>query len=205
MSVWLEARAVTRAYGRKVVLRDVNFRASEGELWVVLGHNGSGKSTLLKILAGLLRPTSGHSELHVDGVGHKGPERRRQLGLVSPEISPYPELSGLENMDFAARLRSLPRDTETLEAALVEVGLKDATRKLVGSYSSGMKQRLKLALAIQHRPRLLLLDEPTALLDAEGRGRVAEIVRERLSKSIIFWATNEPGELPTERREIRLS
>ncbi len=187
------------------MVRDVAFRATTGELWAVLGPNGSGKSTLLKLLAGLLRPTSGESELCVEEVRMKGPERRSALGLVSPEFFPYAELSGLENLEFSARMRGTPRDPSVLQAFLARVGLASAARAPVGSYSSGMKQRLKLAIAIQHAPPLLLLDEPMALLDDEGRAVVREVVAEQLTRGLVLWSTNEPSELPAERNEIRLS
>ncbi len=201
---WLEARALTRVYGRRTVVRDVSFRVEAGELWCVLGPNGSGKSTLLKLLAGLLRPTSGESELSVNSVGMKGPERRRHLGLVSPEISPYEELHAVENMEFAARMRNLPRGAARHLDLLERVGLTDAAHRPVGGYSSGMRQRLKLAIAIQHEPALLILDEPMALLDEGGRSLVRAVVGEQLKRGVVLWATNDPSELPAERNEIRL-
>ena len=203
-AVRLEARELARTYGRRTVLKGVSFSAQAGQLWAVLGPNGSGKSTLLKVLAGLLRPSKGATELEVEGRRMPGPERRVALGLVSPEISTYEELTGLENLDFAARMRGEPREPERLQAALEAVGLGRAAHVPSGSYSSGMKQRLKLALAVQHRPALLLLDEPMALLDEEGRACVRQMVERQLVGGIVMWATNDPSELPRERHEIHL-
>jgi len=203
--VWLEARGLTRVLGRREVVRDLSFRAEAGQIWAVLGANGSGKSTLLKLLAGLLRPTRGVSELCADGASMVGPERRTALGLVSPEISPYEELSGLENLAFSAQMRGLPQNAANFQAALERVGIADAAHRAAGRYSSGMKQRLKLAMAIQHQPAVLLLDEPTALLDHVGREVVREVVREQVQRGLVMWATNEPSELPQGCREIRLS
>jgi len=202
--VWIEARHVGRAYGRREVLKDLNFRAESGELWAVLGPNGSGKSTLLKILSGLLRPTRGQTVLCVDGREMKGPERRVALGQVSPDISAYEELTGLENLEFCARLRGLPRDRNSLMEQLRAVGLEEAADRAAREYSSGMRQRLKLAMAVQHHPALLILDEPTALLDEEGRGRVHAVVSGHRAHGIVIWATNEPAELPADCRELRL-
>ena len=192
-------------YGRRTVIKDLSFRAESGELWAVLGPNGSGKSTLLRLLAGLLRPTAGESVLTTDGRAMRGPERRRALGLVSPEISPYEELTGLENLEFAARMRGLEHGRAALLEQLERVGLTEAADKAVRSYSSGMRHRLRLALAVQHRPALLLLDEPTAMLDEDGRGRVHEVVRAHRQHGMVFWATNDPAELPADIREVRLS
>jgi ABC-type multidrug transport system ATPase subunit len=202
--VHLEARGLTRLYGRRVVIREVSFEAGTGQLWAVLGPNGSGKSTLLKVLAGLLRPTRGTSELVVDGVRMPGPERRSALGLVSPENSAYEELTGLENLDFSARMRGDSHHQADLQAALEAVGLAHAAHMQAGRYSSGMKQRLKLAMAVQHRPALLILDEPMALLDEQGRARVREVVADQLTRGIVMWATNDPSELPGERHEIHV-
>lgn len=135
----------------------------------------------------------------------KGPERRRHLGLVSPDISPYEELDAVENMEFAARMRGLSDDSAGHMGLLERVGLAEAARRPVGGYSSGMRQRLKLAISIQHRPALLLLDEPMALLDEGGRALVRTVVSEQLERGLAFWATNDPSELPVERHELRLS
>jgi heme exporter protein A len=187
-----------------VVVKDVTFEAEAGQLWAVLGPNGSGKSTLLKVLAGLLRPTRGGSELIVDGVRMPGPERRTALGLVSPENAAYEELTGLENLDFAARMRGEPHAEGPLRLALDAVGLAHAADVQAGRYSSGMKQRLKLAMAVQHRPALLILDEPMALLDDAGRAAVRAVVADQLTRGIVMWATNDASELPAERREIHV-
>ncbi|MBI5836130.1 MAG: ABC transporter ATP-binding protein [Candidatus Eisenbacteria bacterium] len=182
----------------------MSFTAEAGQAWAVLGPNGSGKSTLLKVLAGLLRPSKGTSELILDGVRMPGPERRVALGLVSPEISSYEELTGLENLDFAARMRGAPHDEPHLLASLEAVGLEKAVHVQAGRYSSGMKQRLKLAMAILHRPALLILDEPMALLDDLGRAKVRSVVADQLTRGIVMWATNDPSELPADVREIRV-
>ena len=205
VGVWLEARGLTRVLGRREVVRDLSFRAESGQIWAVLGSNGSGKSTLLKLLAGLLRPTRGESELGVGNRSMKGPDRRVALGLVSPEISPYEELTGIENLEFTARMRGLDLGTKDFQAALDRLGIGAAAKRASGRYSSGMKQRLKLAMAVQHAPAVLLLDEPTALLDHEGRAMVREVVEEQLRRGLVMWATNEPSELPQGCHEIRLS
>jgi heme exporter protein A len=202
--VQLVASGLTRFYGRRAVVKEVSFEAGSGQLWAILGANGSGKSTLLKVLAGLLRPTRGSSELIVDGARMPGPERRAALGLVSPENAAYEELTGLENLDFSARMRGESHAGQDLQAALGAVGLTHAAQVQAGRYSSGMKQRLKLAMAVQHRPALLILDEPMALLDEDGRARVRAVVAEQLTRGIVMWATNDPSELPGERHEIRL-
>jgi heme exporter protein A len=203
--LWLEARNLTRVYARRAVIQNVSFRSGQGELWAVLGPNGSGKSTLLRLLAGLLRPTSGESEVRCAAGAFKGPDRRSVVGLVSPEISTYEELDGLENLEFAASLRGLPCEPAVLRESLESVGLGLAARQRTGSYSSGMKQRLKLALAVQHSPAVLLLDEPMALLDEGGRGLVRELVGRQLRHGLVIWATNDVSELPAERHEIQLA
>lgn len=172
-------RGLTMAFGRRLLFTHVEAEVAPGRCLAVTGANGAGKSTLLRIVAGLLRPEAGSVDF--DGA----------RGYAAPDVQAYAELTGLENLAFFARLRGLP-DAD-LDGLLVRVGLPRARgRDLVSTYSSGMRQRLKLAVSLLGDPPLLLWDEPTATLDAAGRGLADSILeRHRAGGGVAVVATND--------------
>jgi len=187
--------SVSKSYGARRVLRDVTARAVAGQVLVIAGHNGSGKSTLVKVIARLTRPTDGRVLWKLDGRTLPVTDARRVVGMVSPDLTVYDEMSAIENLRFFAQVRGLGAGPELAKSLLDRFGLGGRGRDLVGAYSSGMKQRLKYAFALMHDPPLLLLDEPTANLDERGVALVYDaIAQARLSKCIVI-ATNEPEEV----------
>ncbi|MEX2117818.1 MAG: ABC transporter ATP-binding protein [Bacteroidota bacterium] len=194
-NIVLKAERVSKNFNRRNVLRDISFVLSPGESLAVTGKNGSGKSTLVKILAGLLSPTSGL-------VVFEGPESRLNqdeirplIGFVSPYLQLYDEFSAVEILDIVARIRMPGAYDQTRRRNLLEQfnlwGRKDDA---VRTYSSGMKQRLKYVLALEHSPAILLLDEPTANLDEDGIGAVRSVVAEYGKSGALVVATNDAGE-----------
>jgi heme exporter protein A len=193
--VHLSLEGVSKRFGRRRVFDGLDAEVGHGEALVVLGPNGAGKSTLLLVIAGLLRPTRGRVAASVDGKPLAHESRRQWLGMVAPDLTLYPELTGLENLRFFERVRGRePREAD-LEALLERVGLEGRERDLVGTYSSGMRQRLKYAFALSHAPKVLLLDEPTANLDASGVSMVEEVIAEQRRRGVLVIATNEPEEV----------
>jgi len=178
----LELRAITMAYGRRTLFSGVQANVMPGRCLVVTGANGAGKSTLLKIIAGLLRPEAGT-------VAFEG-----ERGYAAPDVQLYGELTALENLAFFARLRGVPMASN--EALLGEVGLaRGRGRDLVSAYSSGMRQRLKLAVSRIGDPPLLLWDEPTATLDEAGKARAGDILaRHCAGGGLAVVATNDMAE-----------
>ena len=165
---------ITAPWGTRLrALDTVTLRVGEGEIVGLLGPNGSGKSTLLKIILGLLTPTAGTCRLF--GMSHADAAARAAVGYLpeAPEFSSH--LTGFEIVRFHARLSGLPRAGlgERVERALAGVGLAGAGHRRAGTYSKGMRQRLGLAQALVHEPRLLILDEPLAGLDPEGAAEIA--------------------------------
>ncbi len=160
--------SVSKSYGARRVLRDVTARAVAGQVLVIAGPNGSGKSTLVKVIARLTRPTDGRVLWKLDGRTLPVTDARRVVGMVSPDLTVYDEMSAIENLRFFAQVRGLSAGPELAKSLLDRFGLGGRGRDLVGAYSSGMKQRLKYAFALMHDPPLLLLDEPTANLDERG-------------------------------------
>jgi len=196
----LHVEGLEKRFGARKVLAGLTFDVAPGEALGVSGPNGSGKSTLLQVLCGLLRPTRGSVLFRADG--DLTPfQARPMLGFASPALQLYDNLSAAENLAFFATFRGVAADVPAL---LARVGLDPKRRDPVRSYSSGMRQRLKLAWAVMHNPSVLLLDEPGANLDAPGRALVADLVAEQKGKGFVILATNDPEELSLAGRTISL-
>jgi heme exporter protein A len=204
--VRVEAKALSHRYGaRRTSIQDLAFAFEGPGAIAVSGPNGSGKSTLLRIMAGLQRPTSGAFTLEVGGVALKPTERRLALGLATPELAFYEEFTATENLVFAGQAHGLPAPAASAARALEQVGLTARANDLVAGYSSGMKQRLRLAFAMLHEPAVLLLDEPGSHLDDEGRSVVRAVVEQQAAQGLVFIATNDPLERALAPREIALA
>jgi len=203
--VTLCAQALTQRFGPNKIFESLTFEVPKGQGLVVTGPNGSGKTTLLRILSGLLRPTQGEVRLNIDGKAISPEERLRHIGFITPELALYEELTALENLEFFARVRRLKRTRADHLALLERVGLKERGRDLVGAFSSGMKQRLKLAFAIQHEPMLLLLDEPGSSLDEDGRAIVKEVISKQKARGALVVATNDERELAYGEEKLALA
>ena len=173
----LRAEGLTKHYGPTIALDSVDFEVREG-ITGLLGPNGAGKSTAMRLFLGLAAPTSGRA-LVMGSEAHRSPEVRGRLGYM-PEHDCLPnQVSAAELLAHMARVSGLPAaDARTRAAdALRHVGLHEERYRPVGEYSTGMKQRVKLAQALVHDPALILLDEPTAGLDPEGRDEMLDLIR----------------------------
>jgi heme exporter protein A len=192
--VELKLEAVSKSFGSRRVLRNICAEVRSGEALVVTGHNGSGKSTLLTLIAGLARPDAGSIRFYRDGTELPLEDRRSYLSLVAPDLTLYPELTALENLEFFARVRSLPWSAAEGRELLTRVGLAGRGDDLAGTFSSGMRVRLKYAVALQSEPAVLLLDEPTAMLDTGGVEVVEQVIAEQRRRGVLVLATNDPQE-----------
>lgn len=166
----LNLHNITHRYGKQTVLDGVSLQLEPGAIGL-LGPNGAGKSTLLKILMGLVVPTSGEGTLLEKNLRGAAFPRRRLLGYMSEADALIPGLRGAEYVALAGELCGMPKKDASRRAheLLSFLGLDDARYRKLEEYSTGMKQRIKLAQALVHDPPLLLLDEPTSGLDPAGR------------------------------------
>ena len=190
MDMLLNLNQVTHFYGRVRALNDVTLAIPLGAIGLV-GQNGAGKSTLMQILLGLIRPTHGTARVLGLDVRVAGRELRGRIGYMPERESIVPGLYGIEYAALAGELYGMTRK-EALRRAhetLSYLGLEDARYRKVEQYSVGMKQRLKLAASLVHDPEVLLLDEPTAGLDPEGRSAMLALLcalASRPGKSLIL-------------------
>src|SRR5580700_7169608 len=179
MALAVEVRGVTKAYGPVRALAGVSCTFPAGRVTVIGGPNGSGKSTLLAIVGTLTRPTTG-TVSHGD-LGSRRQEVRRSLGWLGHDSLCYPDLTGRENIELAARLYGCDPG-EAFAAATARFELGAFVDRPARTYSRGQRQRVALARALVHGPGLLLLDEPTAGLDAVGVERLGAVVREEAAR-----------------------
>jgi ABC-2 type transport system ATP-binding protein len=171
----LEVRDLTKRFGRIEALSGVSFDIAAGELFGLLGPNGAGKSTLLAILGGLASATSGSVRL----LGDVPTANREAIGVAPQNLALYPDLTARENLTFFGKLYGLNGAdlARRVDEILTTVGLTDRAGDRVGTFSGGMQRRLNLGAAIVHRPRIVLLDEPTVGVDPQSRAHIFDEVR----------------------------
>jgi heme exporter protein A len=184
----LTAADIGKDFNRRSIFRGISFSLVGGESLAITGRNGSGKSTLVKIISGLLSPTRGSVGYKLTGKALDSDAARGHIGL-------YDEFTALENLTVLSTIRSDRGITkERVEANLREVGLWERRKDFVRTFSSGMKQRLKYAFALIHRPAVLILDEPTSNLDDEGIEMVRRVVEMQRQAGLLIVATNDADE-----------
>jgi heme ABC exporter ATP-binding subunit CcmA len=171
----IEVKRLTKKFGDFRALDNLSLTIEEAGSYAILGPNGAGKTTLIKVLSTILKPTSGRVLVNGYDTVKEAAAARKSIGLVSHNPLLYKELTVLENLEFYAGLFDAEAD---LEGIIDELGLSHVKNKMAGELSRGMKQRAAIARALLHKPRILLLDEPTTGLDLKSRTLFYALIQE---------------------------
>jgi ABC-2 type transport system ATP-binding protein len=196
----LKAQRLAKAFGEIRAVDDVSFEVREGEIYGLLGPNGAGKTTMISMISGLLKPDAGEVLVAGHAFWANPQQAKKIMGVVPQEIAVYEELTGRENLEFWGRIAGLAkaeartRASELLEALM----LTDRARDAVKTYSGGMKRRINLGCALLHRPRLLLLDEPTVGIDPQARLNLLDFIRQQCAQgTAVLYTTHYLEEAET--------
>jgi ABC-2 type transport system ATP-binding protein len=165
----IDVEGLNKSFGRKHVVRDFSLQVRRGEIYGFLGPNGSGKTTSIRMLCGLLKPDSGRGTCLGYDVVRQTAAIKREVGYMTQRFSLWEDLTIRENLEFVARMYGMRDRRTAVSTALEELNLEKRQHQLAGTLSGGWKQRLALAACMLHRPKLLLLDEPTAGVDPQAR------------------------------------
>jgi linearmycin/streptolysin S transport system ATP-binding protein len=201
----LTVAGVRRSFGSVKALDGASFELHQGELLALLGPNGAGKTTLIRAIAGRVRLDAGEIRLFDQPLGNG--RTPRELGIVPQEIALYPLLTAQENLDAFGRLQGLSgKDLhQQIGWALDRTGLADRASEPIKQFSGGMRRRLNIACGILHRPRVVLLDEPTAGVDPQSRERIYDVLAELAASGVSLLVTThhlEEAEARCERTVI---
>jgi ABC-2 type transport system ATP-binding protein len=192
----IEAEGLRKVFGRKVAVADLSLRVAAGEVFGFLGPNGAGKTTAMKMLLGLVHPTAGRGFILGHPVGSR--EARRWVGFLPEHFRFHDWMTGRELLNFHGQLHGLPATARAkrIETLLAQVDLADAADRPVGAYSKGMQQRLGLAQALIHQPKVVFLDEPTSGLDPIGRILVRDIILRLRNEGVtVFFNSHILGDV----------
>ena len=180
----IDVRDLNKSFGDKHVVRDLSLKVPRGQIFGFLGPNGSGKTTSIRLICGLLTADSGSGTCLGYDVMKQSAQIKREVGYMTQRFSLWEDLTIRENLDFVARMYSMDRRREAVSQAVEKLGLAARQDQLAGSLSGGWKQRLSLASCLLHKPKLLLLDEPTAGVDPKARRDFWNELRELADQGI---------------------
>ncbi|OXS62378.1 export ABC transporter ATP-binding protein [Cohnella sp. CIP 111063] len=187
---FVQFKEVVKKYDTKISVNHLNLDIAQGEIFGLLGPNGAGKSTTIHLLSGLLPMDAGEVLLDGYSVAKRPLETKSRIGLVPQELAIYELLSARENVTFFAKLYGLRGNLlkERVEEALEFTGLRDFAKDRPAKFSGGMKRRLNIACAIVHRPKLIIMDEPTVGIDPQSRNHILESVRKlnEMGSTVIY-------------------
>jgi ABC-2 type transport system ATP-binding protein len=183
----IEVMNLTRNYNGLCAVDNISFEVETGEIFGFLGPNGAGKTTTIKMLTGQLRPTSGYARVVGCDVVDERQELKPQIGVVFEYQNIYERLSARDNLSFYARLYGVEKDR--IREVLAQVGLMGRERDKIKKYSNGMKQRLLIARALLHEPKVLFLDEPTRGLDPGVARDIRAIVADLAKEGVTIFLT----------------
>ena len=185
----IQVCGMTKRFGELIAVNHVDLTVRTGEIYGFLGPNGSGKTTFLRMLCGLLRPDDGSGDVLGHDVITGSEAIKREVGYMTQRFSFWEDLNIEENLDFVARMYDVKNRRQAVRESLKELGLTERRNQLAGQLSGGWKQRLALAACLIHRPKLLLLDEPTAGVDPKARRDFWEDIHQLAAQGLTFLIT----------------
>lgn len=207
-SVELQCEGLSKKFINKIIFKNLDLCLNSGDSLAITGRNGTGKSTLIKVISNLIRESSGKVILKIDGKEIQLEKRYRHIGLVAPYLNLYDELNAYENLNFFYKLKNQSTEKkiviERINSLLERVNLFNRRNDLIKNYSSGMKQRLKMAFSILSEPEILFMDEPRTNLDKDGIEIAYSIAEEQKQRGILIIATNEAEDLQLCERKINI-
>lgn len=185
----IDVRGMTKRFGSRTVVNKIGLQVKKGQIYGFLGPNGSGKTTFIRMLCGLLRADEGSGTCLGYDVIRESEAIKRQVGYMTQRFSFYEDLSIEENLDFVARLYDVPNRKKAVAESIEHLGLQGRKTQMAGQLSGGWKQRMALAACLIHKPKLLLLDEPTAGVDPKARRDFWEEIHDLAAQGLTFLIT----------------
>jgi ABC-type multidrug transport system ATPase subunit len=190
----IDLKNIGKKYNRNWIFRNLDFQIKSGEMVSITGHNGSGKSTLLQIISGFITPSEGQVIYSV-----KSEDLQTHFSFVAPYQSIIEEFTLIEHLEFHSKFK---RAQNSFKEIIEKAGLTGSEDKIVQEFSSGMKQRLRLALAFFYESKVIFLDEPTSNLDSKGEKWYQELIKSVKGKSTIVVASNQEFEIKEAQKNI---
>lgn len=188
----ISAQNLTRKYGAFTAVDDVSFRVGDGEIVGLLGHNGAGKTTIMKMLTGYLEPTAGTASIDGFDIGDQRRQAQALIGYLPENCPLYPEMTVVEFLDYAAELKgiALGERPQALRDAIAATGLGEKATEPIASLSRGYRQRTGVAQAILHRPKIVILDEPTNGLDPAQIAQMRGLIKTLAETATVILSTH---------------
>ncbi len=187
----IDIQGLTKSYGTHTALSGINLSISPGETVVILGPNGAGKTTLIKILATIMKPSSGYIQINGMNLRKKTEEIQRNIGVVTHHTYLYSNLTIYENLEFYSRMYDIPQRKERINEVVNIVGMSSRLYDKIHTLSRGMQQRVSIARSLLHKPCIMLLDEPETGLDQEAIELLwNELQKDDANKLIVIFVTH---------------
>lgn len=189
----LSTKNLSKTYGDKTALNKLNLNIEAGEIFALLGQNGAGKTTTINCFMGFIKPTEGYANINGLSVEENTLETKKYLAYIPETVMLYPNLTGVENLQFFSSLAGFKYSNDELGAFLEKAGLQtSAHQQRIGGYSKGMRQKVGIAIALAKKAKALLLDEPTSGLDPKAANEFSEILKELSADgTAILMATHD--------------
>jgi len=202
----IDVRDLRKSFGERRVVEGLSLQVARGEICGFLGANGSGKTTTIRMLCGLLTPDGGDGTCLGLHIIRDAPRIRRQIGYMTQRFSFYEDLTVFENLDFVASVYEIGNRKQAVGDIMQRMGLANRAGQLAGQLSGGWKQRLALAACVLHQPKLLLLDEPTAGVDAQARREFWDLIHDMAGEGLtVLVSTHYMDEAERCKRIVYLS